>query len=459
MEHIVNIKTNIKSLDGESRTWNIGKNTLLIGKNESGKSTIAEAIQLALSGSVAGLLLRPGEVKKGEDLASLISPGNDSAEAQVKFSNGDSSRWSMTRGKRPKQEFDLSINAEVGLPITALKAKLSGSSDKAIRFFFEAFGQKMTLKELTKLAPPSAGEFPPEILETFTTEETPRDFKHSPQSLLDILEKIASKKRNSRAKAKALEQTLTHFSGAQSVDKSEIYTAWKELFRSLHFEQLRKIYRNNEGLRSFCAQELEGLGSPQELKALNNSVEASEEVQALLEQKLMAEMAGRVRIDAREAVRWGAMFQAAEAIINGAIRETTKDLLPAYCARASRFLPEGESLFCSIESGKFYYGILRQEDRGVSWPCGVIHRAMSGSTEVRVLAAMAAALVLPTEGLSVLVLDDRMWDMDTLRETMCALEDAPCQVIIMSTFRPKGKPRKKWSYVNVAEDHYVDDAT
>ena len=83
---------------------------------------------------------------------------------------------------------------------------------------------------------------------------------------------------------------------------------------------------------------------------------------------------------------------------------------------------------------------------------------MSGSTEVRVLAAMASALVVPSDDVPVLILDDRMWDMDTLRETMIALEDSPCQVIIMSTTRPKGKPRKKWMYVDVAEDGTVPDS-
>lgn len=65
---IKTVRTNVKSPDGETREWTIGKNTLLLGKNESGKSTIAEAIQLSLSGAVSGILLRPGEVKKEKTL-------------------------------------------------------------------------------------------------------------------------------------------------------------------------------------------------------------------------------------------------------------------------------------------------------------------------------------------------------------------------------------------------------
>lgn len=83
-----------------------------------------------------------------------------------------------------------------------------------------------------------------------------------------------------------------------------------------------------------------------------------------------------------------------------------------------------------------------------------IHVALSGSTESRVLGAMAAALTRP--GIpSVVILDDRMWDPVTLTKTLIALENCPAQILIMTTVRPKGKQRAKWTYIQVG--NYNDD--
>ena len=455
---IKTVRTNVKSPDGETREWSIGKNTLLLGKNESGKSTIAEAVQLALSGAVSGLLLRPGEVKKGEDLATLIPDGRDTATSWVQFSDSTHAQWELTRGKRAKKSGY--IGGKV-LPITELKANLSGSTDKALSFLFRAFGTQMTLKELVE------DTSTPDAIQDALLEElrllvdTKEDILsenslYSPENILACVELTGKLKRDARAKAKALERSLVHFSNSQTVDKLKLYEKWQELFVSLRFEQLKKMYRDNEKLRSFCAQELEKIGSPEKLKALRTSVDLSKEVEALLEEGLKVEMAKRIRADAMEEVQRSKSLDATEKMLREGVRKAAQELLPAYEARVNRFLPEGESFSCDVVSGKFLYGIRRDEHRGV--PCRIVHRAMSGSTEVRVLAAMASALVVPSDDVPVLILDDRMWDMDTLRETMIALEDSPCQVIIMSTTRPKGKPRKKWMYVDVAEDGIVPDS-
>jgi len=83
---------------------------------------------------------------------------------------------------------------------------------------------------------------------------------------------------------------------------------------------------------------------------------------------------------------------------------------------------------------------------------------MSGSTESRVLAALAAALV-PSNETAIVVLEDRMWDLETLGKTMRSLEKCPCQIIIMSTMRPRGRARKEWTYVEVQREVEEDAST
>ena len=73
MNHVQKVETNIK---GHRAATELGQYTLLVGPNESGKSRIAEAIQLALSGSAWGLLWRAKTVKSGSQLDAL-RPGEE----------------------------------------------------------------------------------------------------------------------------------------------------------------------------------------------------------------------------------------------------------------------------------------------------------------------------------------------------------------------------------------------
>ena len=58
MKKVIKIRSNIKSPNGQAWEYELGDYNLLIGPNESGKSAIAEAVQLALSGSAYGLQVR-----------------------------------------------------------------------------------------------------------------------------------------------------------------------------------------------------------------------------------------------------------------------------------------------------------------------------------------------------------------------------------------------------------------
>ena len=69
---------------------------------------------------------------------------------------------------------------------------------------------------------------------------------------------------------------------------------------------------------------------------------------------------------------------------------------------------------------------------------------------------MAAGLVITRrtwEGdhPALIVVDDRMWDSKTLAKTMAALEKIDCQVLLMTTSKPRGKGREAWTYVNLGQ--------
>jgi energy-coupling factor transporter ATP-binding protein EcfA2 len=76
-----------------------------------------------------------------------------------------------------------------------------------------------------------------------------------------------------------------------------------------------------------------------------------------------------------------------------------------------------------------------------------LHSALCGGEETRVLLALAARQVNDSTP-SVLAPRDRAWDQDTLCRVMTALQQAPGQVILMSTL-PRPEPVPGWLLVDV----------
>ena len=60
---------------------------------------------------------------------------------------------------------------------------------------------------------------------------------------------------------------------------------------------------------------------------------------------------------------------------------------------------------------------------------------------------------------NVLVVDDRMWDGMTLARTLRALQDAPCQVILMSTMLPRGRRRQSWTTIELESRYDYSEPT
>ena len=85
------------------------------------------------------------------------------------------------------------------------------------------------------------------------------------------------------------------------------------------------------------------------------------------------------------------------------------------------------------------------------------HVALSGSTEIRLLAAMAAALPVSEESIMV-ILDDRMWDADTLSKTLDKLQAAPVQVVVMTTIPPTGPKKEAWRHIEISNEVRKDKA-
>jgi hypothetical protein len=272
-------------------------------------------------------------------------------------------------------------------------------------------------------------------------------YKIHAADLIDMLADAKKLQRDGKSQAKALDSTLKHLGRAAPVSDVDIRPLWEDLFKALKIRLGNDILK---GCNDFTpAQVFGSIGTAKELKSLKGSAELVDDISEMLESKATYDLACRIRDQTTESLKESnSMSQVAKAIQSG-IWNTTSAYLQAYSDRVSTNLPAGDVFEAKIEDGKFTFGLKRGE---------LLHQAMSGSTETRVLAAMASALLKPKEEV-VLILDDRMWDANTLSRTMASLESSPAQVVIMSTLKPRGRKRGGWTYVEVGSTaHEEEDA-
>ena len=440
---VVSVTTNIKSPDGRPRTTQIGGKTLLIGPNECGKSTVAEAIQLALTGSVSGLFMRPKAVKTGVQLAALCPEEEDLVFAEVALSDGSTARWEVSPGKRAKRTgFSGCVT-----PVSELKEALMGSPLTAYKFFYRHLGSAVQLEEV-KNSFPTSSRMPNE--KAFISALPSSAESHlSPDSLIEMLENAGKLKRNAKAQSKALTDVTRELQGGVSHSNEEIYETWEKLFRALRYEEFKRMYKERADLRGLIATEIQALGDKEQLIAMENfgSAKIADQLTEMFSSSAVADIAKQTNAQKMLSTELAKEFDLLEKCLEAAIKSLVAPLMRGYIKRVNDYLPDGDEF--TINTSGIFQPALRRANG--------LHIALSGSTEARVLGAMAAALTRP--GIpSVVILDDRMWDPETLYRTLGALDNCPAQVVIMSTMRPKGKRRVKWTYVQIGPDlEFQDD--
>ena len=437
---VLYVTSNVKSPTGTPKTTEIGDKTVLIGPNESGKSAIAEALQLALTGSASGLFMRSKPVKAGNQLSTLCPGGEETVFAEIKLSDGAIARWEVTRGCRAKR----TGYSGFVMPVSELRTALSGSPTTAYKFFFKQICASVSLEELQRAFPSSKvieksqvrSVIPPTVgdSEVLIADE-----------ILSMLETAGKRKRELQAQAKAAESVLKSLQRASFTSNLDIQNGWSDLCTSVMFEEYKKAYRDNEGLRDFLAGALLNLGDQEDLKKLSGSAHIADQLEEQIRGNALFEVATLTRKTANDAKRDAEQMADLEKALESAIQTLLEEPLKAYCKRVDEYLPEGDTF--TINTDRIFQPALLRPDG--------IHVALSGSTESRVLGAMAAALTIP--GIpSVVILDDRMWDPKTLSETLRYLEDCQAQVILMSTISHRGRHRTGWNYVSVAPEGSTD---
>ena len=321
-----------------------------------------------------------------------------------------------------------------------------GSPLTAYKFFFQRLMDPITLEDLKKAFPKNSRLPKDETLASVLQSDS-----LPPQTVIEILDTAGKRKREARAKSKALTDVTRELQGAQVISNDELYKTWEKLFQALKYEEFKRMYREKADLRGLIATEVQALGNKEQLIEIEKfgSAQISDKLTDMLTAQALGTVASETRQQKIACDEEQEEFDLLEKCLEAAIKTLVEGPMRAYTNRVNDYLPK-EDEFTINTSGIFQPALKRANG---------LHVALSGSTEARVLGAMAAALSRP--GIpSMVILDDRMWDPETLYRTLSALEDCPAQVVIMSTMRPKGKRRAKWTYVSIGEElEYIASET
>ena len=133
-------------------------------------------------------------------------------------------------------------------------------------------------------------------------------------------------------------------------------------------------------------------------------------------------------------------YKQLKAACSDVIATIVKDRAPAFCQLVSSFLPKGWEF--NLTDKDFRPGLLRNDE---------VHSALCGAEGAAVLTAiaMATAASRPASEPVILIPEDRAFDPRTLAAVMRGYNKFDGQVIMASTVRPRGRPSKHWTIIDL----------
>jgi len=134
----------------------LGPRTLIIGPNGIGKSSIVNAIELALSGRASDVVGR-AEVARGIDLLALAPEADDSLWAKAVLSSGEGANWrcekNLKTGGAREATHDIPRDVRVTFPVREVRAALEGKPETARVWLLGRIGSLVTEAAVTGLLP------------------------------------------------------------------------------------------------------------------------------------------------------------------------------------------------------------------------------------------------------------------------------------------------------------------
>lgn len=433
--HIKKLTTNLKTTGGV--TVEMGPRVLIVGPNESGKSAIAQSLLLATTGATSGLLLRKGSVRVGDQIATMCPATEARIEIRAELSNGDVAIFECEPGHKPKH----SKPSSLGIGVDEVREAFSGSPDTAKKFLVNAL---ITVNIATSEV---YNELKTDNLKALFNEVIGDRKTLTGGGFIELMDSVlkTQKAYKSRASGAATVVNLLGQSAQSTTPNMEVL--WENsdaaVFAQWFKDQGKSLQTMAEEDRPAALGPLrwlsKTLGGKDALAAAKPKEETRKDIEAAIAGKAIFDFVKHTQkaasVEEEQAESYKRLYDALSEYFDLYLSSIAID---TFIERANNFLPSDEKFI--LDSDKMYFGLFRH---------GESHYALSGSTEARVLAAMCCALNGPGK-LSIVVVDDRMWDGMTLAKTLKALEKAPCMIVMMSTMLPRGRARASWTFIELS---------
>lgn len=180
----------------------LGPKTIIVGPNGSGKSTVANTVELALTGRVSDIVGRR-EVAREVDLMALAPGKKGELMARVKLSDGNVATWKVggKGGKKAKHSVPENIVVpDLALPLRPVYEAVTGSVETARKFFLQYAVGAVSDKDVLDRVPAALHSlYKRATLSTSLSDSTAVD------RLLAALEHAKKQAREAKAAAKAAE--------------------------------------------------------------------------------------------------------------------------------------------------------------------------------------------------------------------------------------------------------------
>lgn len=194
--YVATLTTNLKTVDGKSRTVELGPKTLIVGPNGSGKSSIQQSLQLALVGSADDLFGRMG-VRDSGLLMSMVS--DDRLAVNAKLNTGNDYTFLAKDGGRPVHD----SGTTASLPLHQVREVLEGSPATARKAFLGWAAADVTAHDVADQVPAVYRAKYRDIAEAMGRGKNPVD------ALLTVIEYVSKRQRDAAKEATGAETLLT----------------------------------------------------------------------------------------------------------------------------------------------------------------------------------------------------------------------------------------------------------
>ena len=502
--YITTVSSNIKCADGvDNWSMELGQHTLVVGGNASGKTAVIQAAELATTGVADDVVGRLG-VRDPALLLSMVRGDKLKASCETSTMAGWDYIIEREGGTVKKPEHSAWSSAReksVTFPLRAVKEALAGSSTTARTAFLTWAAASTTDDDVLSYIPTNLHERYRTVAGNIAPNDAPVDrlvklAKYAAKRARDAAKEVKGAETIlaeadsslparptdediAQAEAAVAEAQLAFDRLTQPQDPEEASASTTSLPANMphSLEAIRWAMDNGLEQCPTCGSEVgfthlevchdyfarmldEAVDADLVPEPVNTvDVDATKNQLFAAHQALSALMADRSRWDGLTSARDKAAgmqsevdeYKAIKKACETAIGQLLGDLTSTFCVRVGLYLPVDWTFDIELKDGKrdvFRMGLRDTPDNGTP---GYLRCALSGAewAAVTTAVAMAASEGLPADEHAIIVPEDRAWDTTTLGQVMRAFTNFDGQVIMASTVRPKGRPPKNWTIIDL----------